>query len=339
MPKIGRARYGAVKFGRILTAGTIVLAVCTVLCLAQRPEVYQVYFVSVGSSWYVTPTGRDVHGFSRIPGANTSAKVISGLLVSGGAQYGIELTSEETNLVTVSDIYKAVRDVANRMNADKAPRPLFVFYFAGHGLSEGIAWNHFSVPGNFAYRGDASRLDIEGLSKNTLYSGELVDELQKLGVPFLVLLDNCYEGEERTFESSVLSGPAIRNLSDVGGVLRVMNEFRDTYPVLFSTTPGTAVTTVENPLEPGGATNIGPLSRRFSLSITRRLEREKSVALNALLEDMTSVGLDSLTKPAVTHSPVPQGGEKPFLVQGTGKNVIERRLGTGKAIEICCRLK
>jgi hypothetical protein len=225
------------------------------------------------------------------------------------------------------------------MNADKAPRPLFVFYFAGHGISEGIAWNHFSVPGNFAYRGDASKLDIEGLSKNTLYSGELVDELQKLRVPFLALLDNCYEGEERTFESSVLSGPAIRNLSDVGGVLRVMNEFRDTYPVLFSTSPGTTVATVENPLEPEGATNIGPLSRRFSLSVTRRLEREKSVALNALLEDMTSAGLDSLTIPAVTHSPVPQGAETPFLVQGTGKKFIERRLGTGKAIEICCRLK
>jgi hypothetical protein len=316
---------------------TITLLLCALCCRAGIPQPYQVFFVSIGSGWYVNPRENDVHGFSRIPGANKSAKIIADTLVAGGAVYGIDLTSNDQAFVTVPDMYKAIQLVADKMVAAKPQRPLFVFYFAGHGMSEGIAWSHFSIPGDFAYRGDAANLNIEGLSNSTLYAGALVDELQKLHVPFLVMLDNCYDGKERPFESSVLSAVATRNLKDVGAILRAMNEFRDTYPVIFSTTPGKSVLTVVNPLEPNSQVTIGPLARRFSLSVLPALDKGRPISLDTFLGNMVSQGLDTLTNPAVTHSPVPEGANAFFLVHNASKHSIDERLGTGTRMEICCR--
>jgi hypothetical protein len=322
--------------GRHCVAALVFVA-CSFRCSGQNPPPYQVYFVSVGSAWYVTPTGKGVHGFSRISGANKSAKIVSDELVSGGAEFGILLTSEEHDLVTVADIDGALKKVGDRILTDKPQRPLFVFYFAGHGLSEGIAWNHFSIPGDFAYRGDAQDLNIEGLSNSTLHTSALVDELQTFHVPFLVLLDNCYDGKEKSFESPILSGTAIRSIADVGGILRRMNEFGDTYPVLFSTIPGSSVVTVDDPREPNSLLTIGPLARRFSLAVSSMLDRGTAVALDKFLGDMTSAELDSHTSPAITHSPIPQGAKAPFLVPHGARHPIEEQQGTGHVMQICCR--
>jgi hypothetical protein len=315
----------------------LAVVLCSIGCLAQTPPPYQVYFVSVGSAWYVTPSGKGVHGFSRIPGANKSAKVLSAALISGGAEYGILLTSADHQFVTVGDVYQAVKKVGNRIQTDRPQHPLFLFYFAGHGLSEGIAWNHFSIPGDFTYEGDAANLDIEGLSNSTLYAGALVDELESFHIPFVLLLDNCYDATEKSFESPVLSGTATKNLKDVGGILRVLNEFRNTYPVLFSTTPGTSVLTVEDPSDPNAPVTIGPLARRFLLSVSSVLDQRKAVALETFLEQMTSPSLDPLTSPAVMHSPAPHGANAPFLVPNRPAHPIEEVLGTGHTMQICCR--
>jgi len=181
-------------------------------------------------------------------------------------------------------------------------------------MSEGIAWSHFSIPGDFGYRGDPDKLDIDALSKSTLYAGSLVDDLEKQHIPFLVLLDSCYDGKERHFEPTVLSAEATRNLNDVGAALRVMNEFRDTYPVLFSATPGKSVPTVTNPLAPNSPVNIGPLARRFSLIVKKRLTGGQSLSLATFLDDMGSATLDDVTTPAITHSKTPDGVGAPLLV-------------------------
>jgi hypothetical protein len=41
---------------------------------------------------------------------------------------------------------------------------LFLFYFAGHGISEGVGWNLFMVPGTFLYSGDLADRDIESIA-------------------------------------------------------------------------------------------------------------------------------------------------------------------------------
>jgi hypothetical protein len=300
---------------------------------------YQVYFVSVGSGWYAPAQSKGVHDFSRIAGANKSAALVADGLISGGAEYGIELTSDDGSFVTTGDIAKALQRVEAKIAAQKPVNPLLVFYIASHGLSEGIAWSHFSIPGNFGYRGDPDKLDIDALSKTTLYAGSLVDDLEKLHIPFLVLLDSCYDGQEKHFEPVVLSAEVTRNLNDVGAALRVMNEFRDTYPVLFSTTPGQPVATVKNPVAPDSPVYIGPLARRFRLSTSQRLAGGHVLTLATFVGDMTSPSLDSSTTPAITHSKTPEGAGATFLVVSGEKHTIDSMLGSGTRMNVCCDSK
>ena len=202
--------------------GLFSLIVGTPLASAQANR-YQVYFVAVGSGWYAPAQSKDVHGLSEIDGANKSAAIVSDGLIAGGAMYGVELTADDGSFVTTSDIEKALGRVEAKLAAQKPAQPLLLFYIASHGMSEGIAWSHFSIPGDFGYRGDPDKLDIDGLSKSTLYAGSLVDELEKLHIPFLVLLDSCYDGQEKHFEPAFLSAKATMNLNDVGAALLVMN--------------------------------------------------------------------------------------------------------------------
>jgi hypothetical protein len=297
---------------------------------------YQVYFVAVGSGWYAPAQSNNVHGFSDIDGANKSAGIVADGLIAGGAMYGIELTADDGSYVTTADIERALKTVEAKIAVQKPVNPVLLFYIASHGMSEGIAWSHFSIPGDFGFRGDPNDLDIDGLSKSALYAGALVDNLEKLHIPFLVLLDSCYDGKEKHFEPTVLSAEATRNLNDVGAALRVMNEFRNTYPVLFSTTPGESVVTVTNPLAPGSNVKIGPLARRFSLATTKRLAGGQAISLSAFIKDMTSAQLDNLTTPAVTHSEMPAGGDTAWLVPSGAKHTVDPMTGTGTHMNVCC---
>lgn len=313
-----------------------IIALCCAVTSSAQEARYQVYFVAVGSGWYATPSDANLHGFDHIHGANRSAQNVANGLSSGGALYGIELAADDQSFVTVADIEKAIRTVATRMSAEKPANPLFVFYIASHGLSEGIAWSHFSIPGDFVYRGDPNHLDIDALSNSTLYAGSLVDELDKLKIPFLVMLDSCRDGEEKHFSPSVLSPEATRNLNDVGAALRVMNEFRDTYPVLFSAAPGQSAQTVDDPTNPGGPQAIGPLARRFSLATSAYLNSGLALSLATFLKQMTSTTLDKLTTPAVTHSQPPDGANALFLLKASAPRPFTVVQGTGTQMHICC---
>jgi hypothetical protein len=319
--------------------GVVVFCLCLTVASSQaRAQVnpYQVYFVTIGSGWYATSSDRDVHGFGEIDGANKSAGIVADGLIAGGAVYGVEVNADEGSYVTTADIDKALRTVEAKIAAQHPAKPLLFFYIASHGMSEGIAWSHFSIPGDFGYRGAPDKLDTDALSKSTLYAGSLVDDLEKQHIPFLVLLDSCYDGKEKHFEPTVLSAEATRNLNDVGAALRVMNEFRDTYPVLFSTTPGKSVPTVTNPLAPNSPVNIGPLARRFSLIVKKRLTGGQSLSLATFLDDMGSAALDDVTTPAITHSKTPDGAGAPLLVPTAQKHLIDAITGSGAKMNICC---
>jgi hypothetical protein len=169
---------------------------------------FNLYFLAIGSSTYAAPTGSTEHGLDDIYGANNGAKAFAQRLRSGGAEFGVVLTSDEGHLVTLDDINSALQRVATVISATHASSPFLVVYFAGHGISEGIAWNHFSLPGTFTYRGRPEDLQVDELAKATLHAGSFADDLDKLRVPYMLILDTCYEGKRRDIESQVLTATA-----------------------------------------------------------------------------------------------------------------------------------
>ena len=84
----------------------------------------------------------------------------------------------------------------------------FCIYFAGHGISEGIPKTSSPFPARLLLDDTYDRMDAAELGKHTLYAGALVDELESFKVPFVVVLDTCYQGNERSFDSAVLSKTA-----------------------------------------------------------------------------------------------------------------------------------
>ena len=151
------------------------------------------------------PTDSSTHRLQHIYGANKSAKAIAARLLAGGAKYGVLLTSGEGHLVSAGDVTRAISLVEAKIRADKAQNPLLLFYFAGHGISEGVGWNLFMVPGTFLYTGDLAGHDMESIAASTLPAAKLVDQLGHTGVRYVAVLDTCYEGKAANidFGSSV----------------------------------------------------------------------------------------------------------------------------------------
>lgn len=156
---------------------------------------FQVFFLAVGNSQYIQPGTTGLHGFGGLSGANSSARTVADVLSRNGAVAGITLTSAGGRYVSKADFDSALAAVTTRMRGAGAAKPLLLVYFVGHGISEGIAWNHFSVPGNFVFGAPLDRLNIEELASHTIHAASVADELDKLKVPYVLLLDTCYEGQ------------------------------------------------------------------------------------------------------------------------------------------------
>jgi hypothetical protein len=308
---------------------------CSLLFGQERASArFDVFYVAVGSSTYAQPKSSHLHGFGELPEAAKSARVIAHFLQQGGVRFGITIVGDK-NYIGVPDIEKAIEDVHGAMLKGKPVHPLILFYFAGHGISEGIAWNHFSVPGTLLLDDTYDRMDPPELEKHTLYAGALVDKLESFKVPFLVILDTCYEGSERSFDSAVLSKTASGNLGDVAAALKVMNEFRDTYPVLFSTSPGSVVSTVADPLDQDSVLSVAPLARRMMMVFDRAVKQHGSISLRALIAAMTSPAFDSVTSPAVTHT-APRDDWDGVLFDKSSFGTVEERTGTATRQDVCC---
>lgn len=295
----------------------------------------QVYFVAVGSSWYAAPAGPGERGLGKLPGGNKSARVIAGLLNRGGARFGVVLTSGDGQFISLADIRSAIDRTVKAMREDRPAAPLLVFYFAGHGISDGVAWNHFSLPGTFVYRGDASQLHVDQLAGKTLHAASLADDLDKLKVPYLVLLDTCYEGKEARFDSPVLTGAAVESLRATAGVLRFVNEFHQESPVIFSTEPGTVVSTAPDSTDPK-ADPIGPLARRATIVFDESRRTGHDLSLGAFVKRMVADDLDRLTKPAMTKAQSGRTWERLLASTGPDHGTVETASGTATSPEFCC---
>ena len=299
---------------------------------------FDVYFLAVGSSTYVVPSSPTLHGFTRIPGAAKSAHLVGDRLLAGGARYGVVLTSPPDAFISLKNVDAALDRVARQISGDRPSTPLLVFYFAGHGMAEGVGWNHFSIPGDLVYTGDPARLDVEALTNYTLHAATLADRLDKLHIPYLVILDSCSEGEPARFDSPVLTAQASRSLSAVADVLRAINEFRQESPVIFSTAPGTVVQVVQDPTDPEG-TLIAPLARRLLLLLDRSTRSGRAASLGDVVRGLVSASLDPMTKPAVSHATPCPSWDGVLFQPGDAGGRSEEIAGDAKTASVCCGKK
>lgn len=320
---------------RVAVCAAAFLAVIRVAPRATADDETQLYVLAVGSSWYAKPLEKGQRGFQRIRGANKSARIIAERLVRGGARLGVLLTSAEQQFITLEDIDASLTQLTEALRTDKPPRPLVVFYWAGHGISEGIGWSHFSIPGTFVYRGEPSELPVDDLSQHTLSAALLADRLDEIGVPYLVLFDACYEGTEARFDSPVLTGGAIQSLAGATAVLRHVNEFHQSSPILFSTAPGTVTHTAEDPADPS-AEPVAPLARRAMILLERERRAGRPVTLGSFVAGMTNPTLDPQTRAAVTHAVPGEAWQRTLVLPAESTGTPSIRLGSGARAAVCC---
>jgi hypothetical protein len=312
----------------------VALAVSVAATAASAQAPFNTYFLAVGSTSYIKP-GSGEHGFETLPGANASARLVADILGAHGAAGGIVLTSAERAYVSRTDFMQALAAVGAQLKAARPTNPLLVVYFAGHGISEGIAWNHFSVPGNFVYGPPLDRLDIEAMAGHTIHAAGVADELDKLGVPYLLLLDTCYFGRAADLSSPILSPTALRNLSDVAGILRFTNEFHQPNPVVFSARPGTQVPLAPDPRDPDRK-SLGPLARRLFFLSQSADANGGVLALSGLVAWLASSALDAGTSAPVTNATRPLVDAIVLGRRGPSHAIVTERQGTASAEDLCC---
>ncbi len=222
-----------------------------------------------------------------------------------------------------------------RMRADKAAVPVFVVYIAAHGISDGFAWNHFSVPGDLIYRGDPDALPPDQLGEQAIYASAVVDRLNKAHVHYVLILDTCYEGKASVFESPVLSATASQNIGDIAKALRFANEFHQGDPVFFSTTPGTTVPVAPDPTDPA-SNSMGPLARRLVMLIDARVEAHANITVGDIVTTLQSPSADRLTHPAVTNAVSAPWWKTTLYRAGSPAGQMDEREGSATSPRLCC---
>lgn len=247
----------------------IVLALYSLSLGAQKK--FDVYALSVGSAHYsqeFTKFETGFNGFSPLPSATTSARQMQRLFNTFGAAYSDTLLSTPTRFVTQLTVESAINRLIVRVKKDRKPNPLIVFYFCGHGISEGFGWNLFLIPGNFRSR--IAGKNAADLSDITIYAGTILDRLESAKLPVLAMLDCCYEGKDEivrtqdfAYQQSLYKVAELAK--DVQGIVRKLNEFAIENPVVFSTTPGQLAKTVNVDIN-GSRLTVGPLCRRALLT-------------------------------------------------------------------------
>ena len=326
-------------------AALLILATIVLSSLIGAPRtaaaraLYDTYVLAVGSSNYAISKKPEVeHTFSSIDGANHSAELVADRLSHGGARYSLVLTSSFGGYVSLADIEAALHQVTARLEQDRPQRPLIVVYFAGHGMAEGVGWNHFSIPGDFAYTGNAASLDPVDLADHTLHAGGLGDELDKLHIPYLVMLDTCSEGKPAEFDSPVLTPRATENLTGVAAAVRVLNEFRQESPVIFSAEPGDFAETVPDPTDPDPrADAIAPLARRLVLLLDPAVQAGRQISLGEVVRGLSSPTLDTVTHPGVTHAIPGPSWDGVLISPGATAGQVDHRAGDATVPNLCCR--
>jgi hypothetical protein len=360
--------------GVMSKSSLLLVAVFLLSSSAAAQDKFDIFFLAVGSGNYAVSKVDGVKGLHQISGAVKSAKAVADLLEQGGSTFGITLVSDNAHFVGRDDVVNALSRVFDEIRTMHPRHPLVLFYFAGHGVADGGTWDHFSLPGTFLYRGELVEVVAQhgpAMANVTIHAGTLVAWLRDANLPFLLLLDNCYEGEPWVFQwkptapppdtpcpTDPINGPlclefkkrlgpvskldaqmpaVVNGFNEMLANFRRANRFENTYPVLFSTTPGTTVATVADPFNPSPtAEAVAPLARRAMLILTPILKQGESLSLEAFIQKMTSPKSDDLTQPAVTYSAMPSDASFLIASKRLRNALSESRIGTAVTPVVCC---
>jgi len=294
---------------------------------SKSSETFDLFYLAVGNSHYATHP--EATGFKDLPGGNKSAITVAEFLDKAGAIAGITLVSEEKKFVTKNDVLRALNDLLRQIKLSKAQRPLLIFYFCGHGVSEGIGWSHFSIPGDFT-------IPLKGVNPGTMiesavYASEISDLIEEQKIPAMLLLDACYEVEQAELPEAVLSHELAQNSTDVFRTMRYKNEFNGPTIAVFSTRPGSLVPMVQDPFDPKSKLKVGPLARRLSICFAAALNRKDDpLPIGELLQTLGNRRFDPKTRSVVTFSVPENGGIGLIKYPLVEANRGESRIGSGK---------
>ncbi|MCW3108958.1 MAG: hypothetical protein JWQ09_3464 [Segetibacter sp.] len=276
----------------------------------QRPDVY---FLSVGSGHYEQDARKfREKGFipyDNLPEATTSASIMSQILVRFADAKGKTLLSNEDKPLAKAKILASLDSVKSQIERNKAKNPFFVLYYCGHGISENLAWNQFLIPGNYTYI--PGNKNVDHLNKYLIWIGDLVDKLEKLKVPYMLLIDCCRKEEaDKSFPEKRMryffSEQNVETFKSLVSVLKFMNEFHQTSPVVFSITPGEVAPVVDIPKKDivaqwglDSSMQIGPLCRRV-LKMVDTLNQHSQISLERFVRLLTDVAFDDKSPTAVS---------------------------------------
>lgn len=306
----------------------ILLSPCIAIAASTgtAQQAYDIYYLAVGNSHYATGTA--AQGFNNLEGANKSARKVAAYLDQAGAEAGITLVSDRDKLVTKKDVLNALDNLLVKVKRSKSRNPLVVFYFCGHGVSEGIGWNHFSIPGDFIV--PLEKINIDTLAKAAIYANEVSDAIENHKLPCLLLLDSCYEFEKVNLPDRVISQQLANNLTDAFKAVRYLNEFRDGPAMaVFSTRPGTVVPMAQDPIDTDSKLSIGPLARRLIMSFEQAFEKKGVLRIAEFLQQMSGAAFDQAT-PSVSTSSKPVHPDMQLIKYPLSQNSPgELRSGTG----------
>ena len=297
------------------------LVFCVLLGTTEaRAQPYDVFYLSVGVTNH-----RDAS--LDVPGANLSARQIGYYFDSAGARSGTVLESKKGDLLQKSEVLGALRSTIQ--SARSASNPLVVFYFTGHGAFSRQGFTHISILGEYDGAGivrETTRQKPQGggglLSgiagglipdlgpaqptldtAAILDTNEVVGTLNQSGVPYLLILDNCYFRTQAAGLAQLADayGDSVESLGtrlidmvqgpEGGTVGRAT-------AVLFAASRGKTVTTQPHPLDDTGAVDeIGPLARRIILIMEAARADGRGRSIGAFVSEMTNPGFDLATVP------------------------------------------
>jgi hypothetical protein len=173
-------------------------------------------------------------------------------------------------------------EIASRAKASR--NPLVVYYFIGHGGSGGDGWSHVSFVG---YYTPSDPADVTR-TRAVVETREIKESLEKLDLPYILILDNCYDRE--TVGAVQAVGQNVGKMWSEAADATARLGLREPAILLYAARPGHSVQTVPHPL--GKLYAIGPLARRLFLLLEAAFESKRGLSVGDFLKQMSNPGLD-----------------------------------------------
>ncbi len=292
----------------------LALLFLTATSIAQK-EKFDLFYTCIGSKHYNKDPFELEGGFlglNDVKGVDTSAYRMAHLFDQMGAQYGTVLASEKFGFLSQKVMLRSVKKMIKKAKSAQAARPLLIVYYCGHGFTAGLHEDHFIVPGDLTK--NYTQFEQEDWYDHLLPSLKIRELLDDTGMPYLLLLDCCYEGKQQPIETigdKMAERFGLQTYQELEGqvynILLKLNQMVGPDPVVFSAPANKTVSNVDHRYR-GSLSPVGPMCRRTFLFVAQLQQQESSYFTIAdWVQSLTDPLLDlsdeaePITAPSVTH--------------------------------------